>query len=681
MFEIILSTVAALFLIILSFYALIRQRTAANIAFSIIAFFIALIEVLDQYTLYSSYDPLVLKRVVIFFESFLPLTFLFFSLIYSRRNIAKSLSFLWWVLISLTILFPVSVSLLSIDNFFYSPDLLTERMLFLEKIGYWFYIGVMLYCVIALINLEATFSYTAGRDRWKMKFEVIGMSSILAVLIFYFSQGLLYRAINMNLIPIRSGVLIVASMLIGYSRFFRGNGARIAVSRYIAYRSVTLLVVGIYLLALGLIGEGMKYLDVAFSRDLTIFTAFATGIAIIIVLFSERLRRLTKVFINKHFYAHKHDYRNEWLKFTGRLTECRTISDVQDAILDTYKETFVLKGASLYLFDKGADRYRLSAFHSMPHEPVHLNAEGLISYFIEKGRVYNPLDHEYIPSQEEAEFVRLVRARLIVPLIGNESVEGFVVLGEKQVKDEFTYEDYDLMKTFARQASSVIVNLRLSEELSMAREMETIGKISTFVMHDLKNLTSALSLVLENAKEYINDPDFQKDTLDSISNTVVKMKSMMLRLRNLREKEALRTEPADLHKIIRDAISMMNSEHVRIEGSSVIANVDREEIEKVVLNLILNAIEANKGEGKVIVEVGQGDAPFIRVRDKGCGMTEEFINNHLFKPFSTTKSKGLGIGLYQCRQIVHSHGGSIDVSSEPGKGSVFTVYLPLCKIK
>jgi len=67
----------------------------------------------------------------------------------------------------------------------------------------------------------------------------------------------------------------------------------------------------------------------------------------------------------------------------------------------------------------------------------------------------------------------------------------------------------------------------------------------------------------------------------------------------------------------------------------------------------------------------------ITVSDNGCGMSGEFIEKHLFKPFYTTKKKGLGIGLYQCKSIVEAHGGSIKVKSKEGMGTDFTVYLPL----
>jgi putative PEP-CTERM system histidine kinase len=265
-----------------------------------------------------------------------------------------------------------------------------------------------------------------------------------------------------------------------------------------------------------------------------------------------------------------------------------------------------------------------------------------------------------------------------VPLYSTTALEGFIALGRPMNKNEvYTSEDYDLMKTFARHASSALLNLKLTNELSNAREMEAMGKVSAFVMHDLKNLVTTLSLVIDNARDYMGDPDFQKDMLQSLSTTMDKMKRLITQLKNLEEKQCLHREHADVCRIVYETVGRITQGEVRLHISSVFSYVDVDELQKVLLNLILNAFEASEGKAPVVIEVGGSEAAFIRVKDSGCGMTEEFMRERLFKPFCTTKKKGLGIGLYQCKHIVEAHGGSIEVTSELGKGSVFTVHLPL----
>jgi putative PEP-CTERM system histidine kinase len=269
------------------------------------------------------------------------------------------------------------------------------------------------------------------------------------------------------------------------------------------------------------------------------------------------------------------------------------------------------------------------------------------------------------------------RISFIIPLFDSERLEGFITLGHVIKNNEvYIYEDYDLMKTIARQASQAILHQRLSEQIIQVREMEAIGNVATFVLHDLKNLVTTLSLIVDNATRYMQNPDFQKDMLASLGNTIEKMRTLIGRLKNLGDKNTLNLQPLNLLELVSSAAKTVASSQVAIRGVPVNLLVDGEEIQKVVLNLLINAIEAS-GEGEpVLVEVGSAGKPFVRVSDRGCGMSDHYIRTSLFKPFKTTKKQGIGIGLYQCRKIVESHGGWIEVSSEEGNGSIFTIWLP-----
>lgn len=685
MIGIILSAIAAFLLFALAAYLLVGNRDASQAAQRMLAvcfLLLAGIEMCDRFALLPPFDPLSTKKMSLFLESLLPGAFLFFSLTYARRTSLRALGPGWMVLLAVSMLFPTCLLLFPEQDFFYSHDFASEQILFLGAAGYWLYTGVMLFSVISLLNVEATFVATTGADRWKVKYEAVGVASVLAVLIFYFSQGLLYRTINMNLMPVRSAVLIIASTLVLYSKAFRGNNVQVTVSRHVFYRSFTLLSVGFYLLVLGLVGEGMRYLDVPFGRNLTIFLAFASGIAMVILFLSERLRRRVKVYINKHFYANRHDHREAWLSFTARLAACRTLSDIQAAVLTTFKETFDLSGVSLYLLDGKRERYVPAASHAMPDVTEGLRmSPRLLFYFKDRDRVYKPF-LEYAPTPGEADFMKRACAEFVVPLICNQEVAGLVLFGKPLGREEFNYEDYDLMKALARQSATFIVNARLSEELMETREMAAVARISSFVIHDLKNLVYTLSLVVENAQEHMENPEFQRDMITTIRCTLAKMKNLIERLRTIPEKNVLQTEWKDVHLLSRETVESMNKSrpglHVVYKGSHAPSRVDADEIRKVIVNIVQNAADATAGRGAITVETGSDNGSvYIRISDKGCGMTDDFIKHHLFKPFRTTKEKGLGIGLYQCRQIVEAHGGAIDVKSEVGRGTTFTVTLPI----
>ena len=502
--------------------------------------------------------------------------------------------------------------------------------------------------------------------------------------LFYFSQGLLYRTINMNLIPLRSGVIMVAAGMAMYSRIVRGNDVKIAVSMNVAYKSFTILVVGLYLLTLGLIGEGMRYLGVAASTELTVFIAFIIGIVMLLALFSGRIRRKAAVIIRKNFFRHKYDYRSEWLKYTQSFAACKTPDEVRMKILNIYTDTFGLQGAALFMRRTNSNVFYAVARYGKDEGSREdmIVSEGLENYFMEKERVFNTRDNEYEATDDEKRFVDSCGTGIIVPLVSTGMVSGLIVFGEALSKESYIYEDYDLMKTLAREASLSLANLQLSDDLAEAREIAAVARISSFVIHDLKNHTSSLSMVLDNAEEHIDNPEFQKDMLGTLKSTVSRMKDLIHKLRNLPEKQSLQKAPVELHSLVESEAGRLRTGRsdfeIICEGMEVTVVADGEELRKVVLNLLLNACEATEGKGVVRVSTSRnGERARVSVADDGCGMEAEFIEKSLFRPFRTTKNKGLGIGLYQSRQIVEAHGGQIDVQSSPQKGTVFNIYLPL----
>ena len=685
MTELILSIIAAISLFALGIYAISKQRTAANVALFLSAVLLAGIELFDQWSLRSAVDFATFKQISLYLESFLPGSLLLLAFTFGRSMPLDTMPKMRLGLMAALILLPLAIVLLLGSDLYYAPDLQKERVLFLGSAGYWYYIGIMISLIVSLASVEATLAATHGIARNRMKFEAIGIMGLLAVLIFYYSQGLLYRTINMNLIPIRSSVVIIAALLIGYSRAFRGSGTRVSISRHILYRSITLLAVGVYLLVLGLVGEGMRYFGVTFGRDLTVILAFAGAILLMSILLSEKVRRRTKVYINKHFYAgNKHDYREEWIKLTSRFSLCAALSDVQESILTVFAETFGVAGASLYLQSREDRRYIRVSELAMPKSPVEIRiSEELYNYFAQRERVLNLTDGEFPLSATERSIFSQAGAWLVIPMISNNKVIGLAMLKEQIVPEMLIYDDFDLMKVLARQAAQAITNLRLSEEVMEMRAMAAVSRISTFVIHDLKNLTTGLSLCVDNAEEYIGNPDFQKDAITTMRNTLFKMKDLMQRLKSIPEKAALDVKVNNIDSLSREVVAefaKLRPKRVVYKGAPVFSCVDGEEIKKVIVNLVQNALEASIEQGTVLVETRkENNHVCIQVSDTGGGMTDDFIKNDLFKPFRTTKKAGLGIGLYQCRQIVEAHDGRIEVQSEPGKGSVFTTCLPVAE--
>lgn len=658
------------------FVVALRHRPTASTLTLLAALGVALaVEVLDLLALRLPDQLEVFKRWGLLAESLLPVTWLLYSLKFGRLPGWGNVSWLQRGFLAAAALMPLPVLLIPISDFFYAPDFGDELILFLGNPGYYFFIGILAFLIIALVNLEVTLMSSPRPERWKIKYEIIGAGLAIAFFIVYYSQSLLYRSIDMSLSPARAILLMAAIGFMTFSRLRRGEAPGVRLSPDMAYRSVVVFIVGAYFLVIALLGEGLRYFGESSQRTLFVTVSFIGSVAVLAVLLSEKARRKIRVFLHKHFYRSKFDYRQQWLDFTQRLAEPRGERDLQQAVLSFFCETFGFRGASMFLLEPEASEFSLVSFHERGswREPVRTD-DPLLSR-LQEGRWVVDLEE----AKQEGLESPLYQSNLgyLVPMRSETRLEGIIALeGRINPEEALNYEDYDLMKVLAHQSTTAILNMRLFAQLSAAREMELMGRVSAFVMHDLKNLVSNLGLVVDNAQNYLDDPEFQADMLDTLRGTVAKMKGLIQHLRTLQDKPQLERNRCSLRQVVDEALGTLRLVQVEVRGNGVEVNIDAEEIQKVVLNLVLNALDASGHQKPVLVEVGGSHEAYIRVTDQGCGMSEEFIRTRLFKPFETTKKKGFGIGLYQCKHIVEAHGGRIEVHSVEGEGTQFSVFLP-----
>jgi putative PEP-CTERM system histidine kinase len=238
-----------------------------------------------------------------------------------------------------------------------------------------------------------------------------------------------------------------------------------------------------------------------------------------------------------------------------------------------------------------------------------------------------------------------------------------------------------LLKTLADQAAASLLNLRLSRRLLKAKEMEAFQTLSAFFVHDLKNLAAKLSLMVQNLPAHYDNPAFRDDMLRVISSSVAKMNAMCSRLSLMTKKIDLCPVDVDLNTLIGTTLAEIQASLKAVVRQDLRPVprllIDPEQFQKVLLNLLLNANEAVDAQGEIRIQTDWREGwAMLSVRDNGCGMSRLFIERSLFQPFQTTKSQGLGIGLFHSKMIVEAHRGRIEVESEEGKGSLFRVMLP-----
>lgn len=641
-------------------------------------------------------DFLFWQRLKLINDSLLPALWLLFSVSFARANYQEQISKWKWVLI-LSFIMPLSLTTFFHDAFFTAPPIPTDTKALFIRTGWsgylWHLLSVIL-AVMILMNLERTFRHATGHMRWQTKFMFLGIGGIFVVQLFTDSQTVLFKGVNTGLDIVELGALLVGDILILLS-LFRGKPLNISIqlSHQFLYNSLTLLIVGVYFIAVGVI----SWLSVWFGwiRDIhiAIFLMFLATMGMAAILLSDRLRMKRKRFISRHFKRPQYDYQKIWEGFTTRTTSVTQTRDLCNIIVRMVSETLEILSVSIWLVDEKQERLSFggsTVFTDEQVEELKLFGQGSAGLIQAMADQTMPVDlagreDDWVSDLKRThglEETKESRIRYCVPLNAAGQLIGIMTLSEKVFYEPLSFEESELVKNIADQAAAGLLNLRLSEQLRQAKELEAFQSMSAFFMHDLKNLASKLSLVTQNLPVYMDNPEFRADALKTISQSVAKINAMSSRLSLLSQKLELVFKETSMHELIEATVADVKN-YAKVTVSLNLnpvppLSIDREQIRKVIENLLLNASDALGQDGEITVSTRHKDNWVeISVRDNGRGISREFIEKSLFRPFQTTKKQGMGIGLYHCKTIVEGHGGRIEVESEEGKGTTFRVLLPV----
>lgn len=669
--------VAAL-LVLYPVYGLVRYGVSlSRLTLTLALWSFAALNILDYLALEHATRYMLYKRPALWVEAALCPVLLFFSQTYNREFsfrrmpiIHKALMVLSFIPAVMTLVFPAS-------RFFYSPDFEMDRVLFLEPVAFFFYLQILLLMAVSLFNLEVTVTSARHGIKWKIKFAILGAGAIIATYMLYFSQSLALRSLDMDYQLQRAWGAGLGVLMIMYSELSRGSDEHIVISRQLAFRSFVFLFFALFLVGVGVVGEGIKLFGSDFSTVAFMGVAFLGGLALIACMLSESLRRKIRLFIQRHFYGDKYDYRDEWKKFTNRVINAGTREELYRNILIFYCEIFGVGNGAIFLQGRHSRDYSPVLLHEMDETRLTLsNKSRLVATLCENAGLLDLKERPIECEEEVDEFLKDRKIRFILPILSNDVLHGLIVLGSPiNPLERYDVEDRELMETVAGQVAALVVNIRLGDELAEARDMEGFGRVAAFVLHDLKNQVYPLSLLAENAREFIDDKEFQEDMLDSLDNIVTRMNELIAQLTNIPKNDSLRLEVIDLLDLARDAAKEVPDAEIEFKGNGVKARVDVEQMRKVALNLFLNALEAGESN-KFTVQVEYDNGSVFRVIDNGRGIDEDILQEGLFVPFKTTKKKGMGIGLYQSKRIVEAHGGGLYATAGDAGGAVFSVVLP-----
>lgn len=546
--------------------------------------------------------------------------------------------------------------------------------------------------LLGLILLEQIYRNSGEASRDSLKYFVCGVGALFAYDLFLYSQAELLRGIMADAWNARGAIIAFAAPLIAIAVQRQPQWSlEVFVSRQAVFYTTTFMGVGAYLLLMAAGGYYVRQFGGNWGRLGQIVFFGGALLLLVLLVGSTVLRRRARVFLAKHFYRNKYDYRLEWLRFISTLSSGHD-EDVRRTAIAAIAQIFSSPAGILWLADDTAAHFvpvaawpgrldeveRIEALPASADLPAFLARTQWIVDVQELARAPDIYGNFVLPDWLSAER----GFRIVSPLLQLDRLMGFVLLYDPPPPFELTYEDRDLLKTVGRHVSTQIAQQEADRKLTESRQFEAYNRLTAFMMHDLKNSAAQLRLIVDNYERHKRNPEFIDDAMGTIANAVERMTRLIDQLRGSSEPERLTR--VDLAEAAREAVRRCSVRPPRpvlqaCEPAVVQANPER--LTTVIEHVIRNAQDATRADGSVSVAVmHQGGQAQLVVDDTGQGMDAEFVRDRLFRPFDSTKgAKGMGIGAYQVREYIHRLAGNVEVQSSPGQGTRFTISMPVCE--
>jgi putative PEP-CTERM system histidine kinase len=546
--------------------------------------------------------------------------------------------------------------------------------------------------IIGLILIEQLFRNTRLEQRWKLKYLYFGIGSIFAYDFLLYADAFLFTHVDQDLWNARGYVnaLVVPMLAVAAARN-PGWSVKVFVSRKVVFHTTALVGAGIYLLFMSAIGYYIRYYGGTWGKAAQMVFFFLALATLVALLFSSHLRSRTKVFLNKHFFRYKYDYREEWLRIIHTLSDGEPGTQIRERVIKALADLVDSGGGLLWMRDESGSFQSVSHWQAAECHATLSADSSLANFFKDRDWIVDLDEYAGYPDLYEnlqlpGWLEEIQYAWLLLPIRHHSELIGFMVLIRPRAPRQINWEDRDLLKTASQQAASYLALLKASEDLARANQFEAFNRLSAFVVHDLKNLVAQLDLVVTNAARHKNNPAFMEDAINTVDHAATKMKRLLAQLRQGRfSKSSSRVFPLAeaLQEAVRGHSGFLPVPELQVSGEAGLVVADKDRLSAVIGHLIKNAQEATADDGFVRLEMDEkGGELWVTISDNGSGMEAGFIRDRLFQPFETTKGNaGMGIGVYESREFIRSLGGVITVESEVGRGTVFTLRLPVHNVQ
>lgn len=487
---------------------------------------------------------------------------------------------------------------------------------------------------------------------------------------------------------LRSLAALAAAMTLAIGALTGRAEVNLRPSRAVTFQSLSLMLIGAYLIAMVALAQWLSWSGGNLAASLQLGVLTAASVLGVAVLASARMRGWMRVTLAKHLFQHRYDYRSEWLRFTRTIAKAggsdaslnerliRAVADMTDS------------PAGLLLTAGEGGQLELAARWQWPTAEVPGVAlpAGQCRFFEQSGYVAD-LD-ELRAGRASAAAQAAVpqwlqdepRAWALVPLLHFEQLVGMIVLARPPHARKLDWEDFDLLRIAGQQLASYLAEHAGQAALAEAGRFEDFNRRIAFVMHDIKNLASQLSLLARNAERHSDNPEFQRDMLITLRNSSDKLHALLSRLSRYGASAIETLEPVAADQVAARVAAQFQPLHnvQLVEAAPCRVAGQAESLEQVLVHLVQNAVDASPDGAPVFLRVAsEGLGGVIEVLDSGTGMSPEFVRTRLFKPFDSSKPGGFGIGAYEARELIRAMRGRLDVESCEGLGSRFTIHLPL----
>jgi putative PEP-CTERM system histidine kinase len=469
----------------------------------------------------------------------------------------------------------------------------------------------------------------------------------------------------------------------------RNQRWKVTLSRKAATSSLLLMAIGTYFVAISAISRALIW---AAHNDevFKIILALALTLSFAVVAFFPRIAKLLKKILLEHLFEHRYDYRAEWLRFSATIGDrskaglspeeriIRSVADVTESPSGLL--LLVSRGVELHIAGSWNWQYALPVGLDLPVDPAWLRWLAQSSRIITLDEIRdNELGRgdELVP----AWLLEADKAWAGVPLVRGETLIGLIVLGRPAISRMLDWEDFDLLKVIGQQVAMHLADAQSQAELEQARQFDEFNRRFAFIIHDIKNVVSQLSLVASNATEHGANPKFQQSMARTLASATAKMTVLLSRL-SADGPTSPNLDRVDLARLLTEIVDTRHGQHpitLAIEQDCEVG-ADAEQLRQAIEHLIQNAIEASPARLPIELTLAtKRDNALISIKDHGVGMSREFVQKQLFKPFASTKQGGFGIGAAEAKALIEAMGGALDVVSVEGAGTQFSIMLPLLK--